>query len=37
MASLHDALKASGYDGDRLEWFLLRTVFCLFADDSSRT
>ena len=31
---LHDALKASGYDGHDLEVFLVRTVFCLFADDT---
>ena len=37
MARLHDALKASGHDGDDLERFLVRTVFCLFGDDSSRT
>ena len=34
MARLHDALKASGYAGDDLERFLVRTVFCLFADDT---
>ena len=34
MAHLHDALKASGYDSDDLERFLVRTVFCLFADDT---
>ena len=34
MARLHDALKASGYDGADLERFLVRTVFCLFADDT---
>ena len=34
IAHLHDALKASGYDGDDLERFLVRTVFCLFADDT---
>ena len=34
MARLHDALKASGYGGDDLERFLVRTVFCLFADDT---
>ena len=34
MAHLHDALKASGYAGDDLERFLVRTVFCLFADDT---
>ncbi len=31
---LHDALKASGYEGHDLEMFLVRTVFCLFADDT---
>jgi hypothetical protein len=34
MAELHDALKASGYDGHDLERFLVRLVFCLFADDT---
>ena len=34
VARLHDALKASGYNGDDLERFLVRTVFCLFADDT---
>ena len=34
MGRLHDALKASGYDGHDLEMFLVRTVFCLFADDT---
>ena len=31
---LHDALAASGYQGHDLERFLVRTVFCLFADDT---
>ena len=31
MGKLHDALKASGYDGHDLERFLVRLVFCLFA------
>ena len=31
---LHDALEASGYTGHRLEVFLTRIVFCLFADDT---
>ena len=31
IARRHDALKASGYDGDDLERFLVRTLFCLFA------
>ena len=34
VARLHDALKASGYDGHDLELFLVRMVFCLFADDT---
>ena len=34
IARLHDALKESGYDGHDLERFLVRTVFCLFADDT---
>ena len=34
IALLHDALKASGYEGHDLELFLVRTVFCLFADDT---
>ena len=31
---LHDALAASGYQGYDLERFLVRVVFCLFADDT---
>ena len=31
---LHDALAASGYQGHDLERFLVRLVFCLFADDT---
>ena len=34
MGRLHDALKESGYTGHDLELFLVRTVFCLFADDT---
>jgi hypothetical protein len=34
MGELHDALKASGYEGHTLERFLVRLVFCLFADDT---
>jgi len=34
MGKLHDALKASGYSGHDLERFLVRLVFCLFADDT---
>ena len=31
---LHDALHAAGYRGHDLERFLVRIVFCLFADDT---
>lgn len=31
---LHDALESSGYIGHDLEQFLVRIVFCLFADDT---
>ena len=34
MGHLHDALRQSGYTGHDLERFLVRTVFCLFADDT---
>ena len=34
MGKLHDELKASGYDGHDLEVFLVRTVFCLFAENT---
>jgi hypothetical protein len=34
MGKLHDGLKASGYTGHNLERFLVRLVFCLFADDT---
>jgi len=34
VAHLHDALKASGYGGHDLQLFLVRMVFCLFADDT---
>lgn len=34
MGKLHDTLKASGYDGHELERFLVRLLFCLFADDT---
>lgn len=34
MGKLHDALKDSGYDGHQLEIFLVRLMFCLFADDT---
>ena len=31
---LHDSLREAGYGGQDLERFLVRTVFCLFADDT---
>ncbi len=34
MGKLHDALKASGYDGHDLEQLLVRLLFCLFAEDT---
>jgi hypothetical protein len=34
MGALHDALKASGYDGHALEVLLVRLLFCLFAEDT---
>jgi hypothetical protein len=34
MGKLHDALKASGFDGHPLEVLLVRLLFCLFADDT---
>jgi hypothetical protein len=34
VGALHDALKDSGYRGHDLERFLVRIVFCLFADDT---
>jgi hypothetical protein len=34
MGRLHDALKASGYQGHALELLLVRLLFCLFADDT---
>jgi len=34
MGQLHDALKVSRYVGHDLERFLVRLVFCLFADDT---
>ncbi|MCL2021816.1 MAG: class I SAM-dependent DNA methyltransferase [Betaproteobacteria bacterium] len=34
MAKLHDALKSSGYEGHDLEVYLVRLLFCLFADDT---
>jgi len=34
MAKLHDALKEIGYSGHDLEVYLVRLVFCMFADDT---
>ena len=34
LGKLHDSLKANGYDGHDLEQFLVRLLFCLFADDT---
>jgi len=34
MASLHDAIKATGYDSNDLETYLVRLLFCLFADNT---
>jgi hypothetical protein len=35
MGKLHDQLKASGYEGHALEVYLVRLLFCLFADDTT--
>ena len=34
MAKLHDAMKAVGYVGHPLEVYLVRLLFCLFAEDT---
>jgi hypothetical protein len=34
MGKLHDQMKDSGYKGHPLEVFLVRLLFCLFADDT---
>ncbi|MGL6225502.1 MAG: class I SAM-dependent DNA methyltransferase [Thermoguttaceae bacterium] len=34
MANLHDALKNVGYEGHELEIYLVRLLFCLFAEDT---
>lgn len=34
MGKLHDKLKEIGYDGHDLEVYLVRLLFCLFADDT---
>ncbi len=35
MGKLHDQLKAIGYGGHELEVYLVRLLFCLFADDTN--
>lgn len=35
MGKLHDKLKEIGYEGHPLELYLVRLLFCLFADDTS--
>lgn len=34
LAALHDALRDIGFEGHALEVFLVRILFCLFADDT---
>ncbi|MFA7368674.1 MAG: DNA methyltransferase [Kiritimatiellales bacterium] len=34
LGALHDTLEAGGYSGHRLERFLVRILFCLFAEDT---
>ena len=34
MAKLYDALKDHGYEGHELEMYLVRLLFCMFADDT---
>jgi hypothetical protein len=34
MADLHDAIKLTGYEGKDLETYLVRLLFCLFAEDT---
>ena len=34
MAKLHDILKSNGFEGHQLELYLVRILFCLFADDT---
>jgi len=34
MAKLYDALRDHGYEGQELEVYLVRLLFCLFADDT---
>ena len=34
MAKIHDALKSFGYEGHELEVYLVRLLFCMFAEDT---
>ncbi|MBF0574130.1 MAG: class I SAM-dependent DNA methyltransferase, partial [Desulfamplus sp.] len=34
MGKLHDIMKESGYDGHALELYLVRLLFCMFAEDT---
>ncbi|MCB0781719.1 MAG: class I SAM-dependent DNA methyltransferase, partial [Flavobacteriales bacterium] len=34
MGQLHDELRANGYEGHELKLYLVRLLFCLFADDT---
>lgn len=34
IGKLHDLMKANGYQGNDLETYLVRLLFCLFADDT---
>ncbi len=34
MAKIHDALKLFGYEGHELEVYLVRLLFCMFAEDT---
>ena len=34
MAKLHDEMKSCGYEGEDLEIYLVRLLFCLFAEDT---
>lgn len=34
LAELHDALRSIGYEGHELEVYLVRVLFCMFADDT---
>ncbi len=35
MGKFHDSLKAIGYEGHQLEVYLVRILFCLFAEDTT--